>query len=148
MAAALRNKEERKRERKEKKKNDKGGDNSCSHFVPTAINVAIKELISVVTPGQDWLLFIFAIIFFAATFTQWLLIEMLFMMFFAVDWKYLDCDKQSTKSAVLMNLESGMVASEDIAKQVSTYGERYGYLQGSYLSFIARAMTLLVSCFS
>ncbi|TYH65898.1 hypothetical protein ES332_D06G087100v1, partial [Gossypium tomentosum] len=89
----------------------------CSHFVPTAINVAIKELISVATPGQ-------------------------------VDWKYLDRGKQSTKSAILMNLESGMVALEDIAKQVSTYGERYDCLQGSYLSFIARDMTVLVSCFS
>lgn len=66
----------------------------CSHFVPTAINVAIKELFSVATPGQ-------------------------------VDWKYLDRDKQSIKSAILMNLESGMVALEDIAKQVSTYGESH-----------------------
>ncbi|KAL1094193.1 hypothetical protein V6Z11_D06G078700 [Gossypium hirsutum] len=70
---------------------------------------------------------------------------MLFMMFVAFDWKYLDRGKQSTKSAILMNLESGMVALEDIAKQVSTYGERYDCLQGSYLSFIARDMTLLPS---
>ncbi|KAK1417376.1 hypothetical protein QVD17_26503 [Tagetes erecta] len=32
--------------------------------------------------------------------------------------------KQSTKSAVLMNLESRMVASEDIGRQILTYGER------------------------
>uniref|UniRef100_A0A0A0LEX1 Complex III subunit II n=1 Tax=Cucumis sativus TaxID=3659 RepID=A0A0A0LEX1_CUCSA len=36
----------------------------------------------------------------------------------------LDRAKQSTKSAVLMNLESRVVASEDIARQVLTYGER------------------------
>ncbi|KAJ8564362.1 hypothetical protein K7X08_000822 [Anisodus acutangulus] len=32
--------------------------------------------------------------------------------------------KQSTKSAILMNLESRMVASEDIGRQLLTYGER------------------------
>ncbi|XP_042056809.1 mitochondrial-processing peptidase subunit alpha-like [Salvia splendens] len=32
--------------------------------------------------------------------------------------------KQATKSAILMNLESRMVASEDIGKQILTYGER------------------------
>ncbi|KAJ7963089.1 mitochondrial-processing peptidase subunit alpha-like [Quillaja saponaria] len=32
--------------------------------------------------------------------------------------------KESTKSAVLMNLESRMVASEDIGRQILTYGER------------------------
>ncbi|PON81089.1 Coenzyme PQQ biosynthesis protein [Trema orientale] len=32
--------------------------------------------------------------------------------------------KESTKSAVLMNLESRMIASEDIGRQVLTYGER------------------------
>ncbi|KAJ0745517.1 putative quinol--cytochrome-c reductase, Mitochondrial processing peptidase [Helianthus annuus] len=32
--------------------------------------------------------------------------------------------KQSTKSAVLMNLESRMVTSEDIGRQILTYGER------------------------
>ncbi|KAI3524678.1 hypothetical protein L1887_03341 [Cichorium endivia] len=36
----------------------------------------------------------------------------------------LDRAKQSTKSAILMNLESRMVASEDIGRQVLTYGER------------------------
>ncbi|XP_038890302.1 mitochondrial-processing peptidase subunit alpha-like [Benincasa hispida] len=36
----------------------------------------------------------------------------------------LDRAKQSTKSAVLMNLESRVVASEDIGRQVLTYGER------------------------
>ncbi|KAK9142004.1 hypothetical protein Syun_011404 [Stephania yunnanensis] len=36
----------------------------------------------------------------------------------------LDRAKESTKSAVLMNLESRMVASEDIGRQVLTYGER------------------------
>ena len=34
------------------------------------------------------------------------LIEMLFMVFFAVEQKELDYAKQSTKSAILMNLES------------------------------------------
>ncbi|CAA3018687.1 mitochondrial-processing peptidase subunit alpha, partial [Olea europaea subsp. europaea] len=32
--------------------------------------------------------------------------------------------KQATKSAILMNLESRMVASEDIGKQILTYGGR------------------------
>ncbi|XP_020577824.1 mitochondrial-processing peptidase subunit alpha-like isoform X2 [Phalaenopsis equestris] len=36
----------------------------------------------------------------------------------------LDRAKQATKSAVLMNLESRMVASEDIGRQILTYGER------------------------
>ncbi|KAG4978908.1 hypothetical protein JHK86_038382 [Glycine max] len=36
----------------------------------------------------------------------------------------LDLAKLSTKSAVLMNLESRMIASEDIGRQVLTYGER------------------------
>ncbi|TYH12665.1 hypothetical protein ES288_A06G084800v1 [Gossypium darwinii] len=62
-----------------------------------------------------------------------------------VDWKYLDRDKQSIRSIIFSFSFLLMVASEDISKQVSTYGERYGCLQGSYLSFIARAMTLLPS---
>ncbi|KAG1367840.1 putative Mitochondrial-processing peptidase subunit alpha [Cocos nucifera] len=41
-----------------------------------------------------------------------------------VDQTQLDRAKQSTKSAVLMNLESRMVASEDIGRQILTYGER------------------------
>jgi processing peptidase subunit alpha len=36
----------------------------------------------------------------------------------------LDRAKQATKSAVLMNLESRVVASEDIGRQILTYGER------------------------
>ncbi|XP_022730798.1 mitochondrial-processing peptidase subunit alpha-like isoform X2 [Durio zibethinus] len=64
-----------------------------SDFVPTAIDVAVKELIAVARPGQ-------------------------------VEQKELDRAKQSTKSAILMNLESRMVVSEDIGKQVLTYGER------------------------
>ncbi|KAL8208443.1 hypothetical protein R6Q57_007855 [Mikania cordata] len=36
----------------------------------------------------------------------------------------LDRAKQATKSAILMNLESRMVASEDIGRQILTYGER------------------------
>ncbi|WMV29925.1 hypothetical protein MTR67_023310 [Solanum verrucosum] len=41
-----------------------------------------------------------------------------------VDMVQLDRAKQSTKSALLMNLESRMVASEDIGRQLLTYGER------------------------
>ncbi|XP_008799765.1 mitochondrial-processing peptidase subunit alpha-like [Phoenix dactylifera] len=41
-----------------------------------------------------------------------------------VDQVQLDRAKQSTKSAILMNLESRMVASEDIGRQILTYGER------------------------
>ncbi|XP_040873136.1 mitochondrial-processing peptidase subunit alpha isoform X3 [Glycine max] len=37
----------------------------------------------------------------------------------------LDRAKKSTKSAVLMNLESRMIASEDIGRQILTYGESY-----------------------
>nr|ACJ86214.1 unknown [Medicago truncatula] len=36
----------------------------------------------------------------------------------------LDRAKKSTKTAVLMNLESRMIASEDIGRQILTYGER------------------------
>lgn len=78
-----------------------------SDFVPTAIDVAVKELIAVATPGQGWPLFVSAIILsLLATFTQWPVTEMLFMVFFAVGQKQLDRAKQSTKSAILMNLES------------------------------------------
>ncbi|KAK9075965.1 hypothetical protein SSX86_004295 [Deinandra increscens subsp. villosa] len=38
--------------------------------------------------------------------------------------EHLERAKQSTKSAILMNLESRMVASEDIGRQILTYGER------------------------
>ncbi|KAL1563281.1 mitochondrial processing peptidase [Salvia divinorum] len=41
-----------------------------------------------------------------------------------VDAVQLDRAKQATKSAILMNLESRMVASEDIGKQILTYGAR------------------------
>ncbi|MCL7024466.1 hypothetical protein MKW94_020016, partial [Papaver nudicaule] len=36
----------------------------------------------------------------------------------------LDRAKTATKSAVLMNLESRMIVSEDIGRQILTYGER------------------------
>ncbi|KFK38993.1 hypothetical protein AALP_AA3G186200 [Arabis alpina] len=41
-----------------------------------------------------------------------------------VDQKHLDRAKAATKSAILMNLESQMIASEDIGRQILTYGER------------------------
>ncbi|KAI4379379.1 hypothetical protein MLD38_005688 [Melastoma candidum] len=41
-----------------------------------------------------------------------------------VDQVQLDRAKQSTKSAVLMNLESRTIVAEDMARQVLTYGER------------------------
>ncbi|XP_074581961.1 mitochondrial-processing peptidase subunit alpha-like [Curcuma longa] len=62
-------------------------------FVSTAIDLAVRELLAIATPGQ-------------------------------VDQVQLDRAKQSTKSAILMNLESRMVASEDIGRQILTYGER------------------------
>ncbi|GMP59597.1 hypothetical protein CsSME_00022821 [Camellia sinensis var. sinensis] len=64
-----------------------------SDFVPKAIDIAVKELIAVATPGE-------------------------------VDQVQLDRAKQSTRSAILMNLESRVVASEDIGRQILTYGER------------------------
>ncbi|XP_065849378.1 mitochondrial-processing peptidase subunit alpha-like [Euphorbia lathyris] len=42
----------------------------------------------------------------------------------AVDQVELDRAKQSTRAAILMNLESRMIASEDIGRQILTYGER------------------------
>ncbi|KAM7509617.1 hypothetical protein LguiA_020070 [Lonicera macranthoides] len=66
---------------------------TSSDFVSKAVDVAVKELIAVATPGE-------------------------------VDQVQLDRAKQSTKSAILMNLESRMVASEDIGRQILTYGER------------------------
>ncbi|RVW45369.1 Mitochondrial-processing peptidase subunit alpha [Vitis vinifera] len=47
-----------------------------------------------------------------------------------VDQVQLTRAKEATKSAVLMNLESRMIASEDIGRQILTYGERYLNLQG------------------
>ncbi|KAH6779048.1 Insulinase family protein [Perilla frutescens var. hirtella] len=64
-----------------------------SDFAPQAIDIAVKELISVASPGE-------------------------------VNDLQLNRAKQSTKSAILMNLESRMVASEDIGKQILTYGDR------------------------
>ncbi|KAL3532560.1 hypothetical protein ACH5RR_006081 [Cinchona calisaya] len=66
---------------------------TSSDFATKAIDIAVKELIAVATPGE-------------------------------VDQVQLDRAKQSTKSAILMNLESRMIASEDIGKQIATYGER------------------------
>ncbi|CAM8936226.1 unnamed protein product [Rhodiola kirilowii] len=63
-----------------------------SHASDT-IDIAVKELISVATPGQ-------------------------------VDQVQLDRAIQATKSAILMHLESRVVASEDIGRQILTYGER------------------------
>ncbi|CAE5967506.1 unnamed protein product [Arabidopsis arenosa] len=42
----------------------------------------------------------------------------------AVNQKHLDRAKAATKSAILMNLESRMIAAEDIGRQILTYGER------------------------
>ncbi|CAI9779903.1 unnamed protein product [Fraxinus pennsylvanica] len=64
-----------------------------SDFVTKAIDIAVKELIAVATPGE-------------------------------VDQVQMNRAKQATKSAILMNLESRMVASEDIGKQLLTYGGR------------------------
>ncbi|KAK3005206.1 hypothetical protein RJ639_015878, partial [Escallonia herrerae] len=66
---------------------------TSSDFVSKAVDIAVRELIAVATPGQ-------------------------------VDQVQLNRAIQSTKSAILMNLESRMVASEDIGRQVLTYGER------------------------
>ncbi|XP_010528943.1 PREDICTED: probable mitochondrial-processing peptidase subunit alpha-1, mitochondrial [Tarenaya hassleriana] len=41
-----------------------------------------------------------------------------------VNQKHLNRAKAATKSAVLMNLESRMIAAEDIGRQILTYGER------------------------
>nr|KYP54122.1 hypothetical protein KK1_000296 [Cajanus cajan] len=62
-------------------------------FVPKAVEIAAKELLSIASPGQ-------------------------------VSQVQLDRAKKTTKSAVLMNLESRMIASEDIGRQILTYGER------------------------
>ncbi|XP_047322308.1 mitochondrial-processing peptidase subunit alpha-like [Impatiens glandulifera] len=62
-------------------------------FLKNAVDIAVKELIAVATPGE-------------------------------VDQVQLDRAKQSTKSAILMHLESRMIISEDIGRQVLAYGER------------------------
>ncbi|WOK95698.1 mitochondrial-processing peptidase subunit alpha [Canna indica] len=62
-------------------------------FVSSAIDLAVRELHAIATPGQ-------------------------------VDQVQLDRAKEATKSAVFMNLESRMVVSEDIGRQILTYGER------------------------
>ncbi|KAL8489691.1 hypothetical protein ACS0TY_025548 [Phlomoides rotata] len=65
-----------------------------SDFATNAIDIAVKELIAVASTPRQ------------------------------VDQVQLDRAKQSTKSAILMNLESRMVASEDIGKQILAYGNR------------------------
>ncbi|XP_026662901.2 LOW QUALITY PROTEIN: mitochondrial-processing peptidase subunit alpha [Phoenix dactylifera] len=62
-------------------------------FVSKAVDLAVRELLAVATPGQ-------------------------------VDQVQLDRAKDSTKSAVLMNLESRVLTSKDIGRQILTYGER------------------------
>ncbi|KAL7096852.1 hypothetical protein ACP275_10G106300 [Erythranthe tilingii] len=64
-----------------------------SDFAIKAIDIAVKELIAVASPGQ-------------------------------VDQVQLDRAKKSTRSAILMNLESRMVVADDTGKQILTYGER------------------------
>ncbi|KAG9157718.1 hypothetical protein Leryth_021226 [Lithospermum erythrorhizon] len=64
-----------------------------SGFLSQAVDVAVKELLSVASNSQ-------------------------------VDAVQLDRAKQATRSAILMNLESRMVACEDIGRQVLTYEER------------------------
>ncbi|KAG8079143.1 hypothetical protein GUJ93_ZPchr0007g5315 [Zizania palustris] len=64
-----------------------------SDFVPKAVDVAIKELIAVATPGE-------------------------------VTDIELTRAKNSTISAVLMNLESRVIVAEDIGRQLLTYGCR------------------------
>lgn len=62
-------------------------------FASKAVDIAVRELIAVATPGQ-------------------------------VNQVQLDRAKQATKSAILMNLEARNVVSEDIGRQILTYGER------------------------
>ncbi|KAL6006042.1 hypothetical protein ACLOJK_040087 [Asimina triloba] len=66
-------------------------------FVSSAVDLAARELLAVATPGQGLV---------SSSHVQ------------------LDRAKEATKSAVLMNLESRMVAAEDIGRQILTYGER------------------------
>ncbi|XLS64987.1 hypothetical protein HN51_024961 [Arachis hypogaea] len=49
---------------------------------------------------------------------------LIFWVLYAIDQVQLDRAKQATKSAILMNLESRMVVSEDIRRQILTY-ERF-----------------------
>ena len=148
-----------------------------SDFVTKAVDVAVKELIAVASPGEglpsfhglnlflDLKLMIPSSRFFCLFSTFYLKLEKrwaLLFIFDAVDQGQLDRAKQATKSAILMNLESRvckfsfsciflwwfwrivvsaiiywwnirlndvmvilqMVTSEDIGKQISTYGER------------------------
>ncbi|KAK2989587.1 hypothetical protein RJ640_027361, partial [Escallonia rubra] len=87
---------------------------TSSDFVSKAVDIAVRELIAVATPGQVFLKAVPVLISAVAQ-----IIALL-----AVDQVQLNRAIQSTKSAILMNLESRMVASEDIGRQVLTYGER------------------------
>ncbi|KAL1348926.1 hypothetical protein AAHE18_07G115600 [Arachis hypogaea] len=53
---------------------------------------------------------------------------LIFWVLYAIDQVQLDRAKQATKSAILMNLESRMVVSEDIRRQILTY-ERVDYIE-------------------
>ncbi|KAG2250690.1 hypothetical protein Bca52824_080826 [Brassica carinata] len=57
-----------------------------------------------------------------------------------VNQKHLDRAKAATKSAVLMNLESRMIAAEDIGRQILTYGERFIAFDGPLLKQTLRTL--------
>ncbi|KAJ0007426.1 hypothetical protein Pint_29565 [Pistacia integerrima] len=68
-----------------------------SDFVSKAVDLSVRELIAIATPAK------------VLTKAQ------------------LNRAKEATKFAVLMNLESIMIVSEDIGRQILTYGERYSW---------------------
>ncbi|KAK6147790.1 hypothetical protein DH2020_018702 [Rehmannia glutinosa] len=113
-----------------------------SDFATNAIDIAVKELIAVASPGEGFepnsIKYLSSLIQLLSQFVDslgfWELCSngvpiLLELEEKSADYKsahpvQLDRAKQSTKSAILMNLESRMVASEDIGKQILTYGER------------------------
>ncbi|XP_073110781.1 mitochondrial-processing peptidase subunit alpha isoform X4 [Elaeis guineensis] len=93
-----------------------------SDFVSKAVDLAGRELLAVATPGERLLFLCFLLDYFSIGFRFCEFFDS--FLFFTVDQVQLDHDKESTKSAVLMNLESWVVASKDIGWQILTHGER------------------------
>ena len=80
-----------------------------SDFVAQAVDIAASELISIATPGQGLKIFVF-IIFYFLFFIISLFNTPCSLLVVSVSQVQLNRAKESTKSAVLMNLESRVLS--------------------------------------
>ncbi|AQK87788.1 putative mitochondrial-processing peptidase subunit alpha-2 chloroplastic/mitochondrial [Zea mays] len=91
-------------------------------FSSKAVDLAAGELLEIATPGKGFFLASFLFLFWVDHYQSQSFV--LHVLPPVVTQEQLDRAKEATKSAVLMNLESRSIASEDIGRQVLTYGER------------------------